>query len=45
MEKPNNLYVRPMDMNYGQGRWGMLEGGGVGQRGIKGRKNGSAVIA
>ena len=42
MKKPKNLYVRPMDMN--QGREMMVQGG-YREGEIKGRKNGSTVIA
>ena len=37
MEKPKNLYVWAMDMNYGGGMW---VGGGVHTEGNKGGKTG-----
>ena len=43
MEKPKNLYVRPMAMNY-MGRGDVGRGRCAGQRGIKGG-NGTTVIA
>ena len=43
MEKPKNLYVQSMDMNW---RWGNGGGwGDTGRRGCKGIKNGTPVIA
>ena len=45
MEKPKNLYVKPMDMNWGVRRGHAGGSGGAGWRGIKRRKNGTTVIA
>ena len=42
MEKPKNLHVQPLDMNYVCGNAGSWAG--TGQRRIKGRKN-AIVIA
>ena len=43
MEKPKNSHAQPMDMSQG----GRDAGGkrGAGWRGVKGRKNGTTVIA
>ena len=44
MEKPKNLYVRPMDMNWGEGGkcwWERV----CKEEVIKGEKNGTTVIA
>ena len=45
MEKPKNLYVQPMDMNYGEGMWvGVGVQGSGEERGEKDWDNCNSII-